>query len=968
MAGKITVEITADTRQFKAEVDGLGRKVKTALDPMATNINSLRSSVSGLSVGFAALGVAGVAALKQIGERALEAAKRIDATINTLKALTGSAQAAEQRFAALFALAQKTPGLTTSLATTLDTSLRILNVTEKTIDRLLPTIGKLNAIAPLGDPRRFAENLGQLVTQGFEKQDLRELVGNSPFAGEIIKSLFNVDSAINAKAIRESAGKLGIKTFEEFAIAFAKAAEEDTRLQAVTESIGTRFEKLQDRLDIALAGVGRELAKTLLPLFEDLVEAAERYGKVVAEVFSDNRSDIISTVRSVGDLITRLGDLTNAIFSLGSSAKSGLSGLKQEFEDIASFFAFLTDLSEGNIVSRPRTKALAQEQQAGRSSPFLESPVRKLPEVPLPNRRPPSPGGGGASDTISKAAKERAKELADARKNSAEALDELMKGNVEDLEQISKIINETNVIGENRRRQIEGRPAQLARFNAAQSERIRQIELESLRLEENTAKKAAEEAEKVNKKLEKAGELLSASERFARGFANATDTVGDAFERFGQNVANSFRNVKDLFSGLKQSVLSFFNDVLGSTLQNLVRGTLGPLFGAGGGGLGNLFRTPSFAGGGISAPPSVSGGGLGSFFSSIFGSGGGSSGNASSTFASGLPRSAPGFGDALLRGAGFGSAKPSFLGGIGQSLAAAAPFLGASLGGGLGGQSVAGQIAGSAGGFLAGGTITALAGGLGKAATAFFTNPFTIAIGAGLIVGSVLLGKAKQRKADEQASGEMLTQALNALTQLRDAIGADQIDGSQARSIFDSQILGQFKSGINTLKTKSVRESRLSNQVADLQKVYSDIIPPAIAAQEARKAAGIANQTRLQNNALRDSRIIPEFATGGTTMGGLALLHPGEKILNIQQQAAVRAMAGANVFERAGVPGVKQNPIFDTGGTMGRGGLPMVVEVDVQVVMGKNDQTRIFVTGGNTTEGRNLIVRQVNVARTNREL
>src|SRR4030095_15255534 len=107
-------------------------------------------------------------------------------------------------------------------------------------------------------------------------------------------------------------------------------------------------------------------------------------------------------------------------------------------------------------------------------------------------------------------------------------------------------------------------------------------------------------------------------------------------------------------------------------------------------------------------------------------------------------------------------------------------------------------------------------------------------------------------------------------------------------------------------------------QVQDLRNVYEARIPGLIVDQEARKAAGIAKQQTLAANALAFSKQIPEFATGGTTMGGLAFLHPGEKVLNIHQQTAVRAMAGAHVFERAGVPGMNQSESrnFASGGTM----------------------------------------------------
>lgn len=109
-----------------------------------------------------------------LGRAAVQSAVDIDKNVNTLKAFLGSSEAAEQRLKQLIALSQKTPGLTSSLATTLDAQLRTSNVSQGTIDKILPSIGRLNAVSPLGDPAKFAQNLQQLVTQGFERADLKE--------------------------------------------------------------------------------------------------------------------------------------------------------------------------------------------------------------------------------------------------------------------------------------------------------------------------------------------------------------------------------------------------------------------------------------------------------------------------------------------------------------------------------------------------------------------------------------------------------------------------------------------------------------------------------------------------------------------------------------------------------------------------------------------------------------------------
>jgi hypothetical protein len=474
---------------------------------------------------------------------------------------------------------------------------------------------------------------------------------------------------------------------------------------------------------------------------------------------------------------------------------------------------------------------------------------------------------------------------------------------------------------------ISGADAQRA-FTAAQAASRDEI-IKTLEAQRNSVDANSLEGLQLTAQIEQMrmlGVELNNNQRFMRGFNSQIESVGDAFERFGSNVAHAFTNVRDLFNGLKQAVLSFFNDLIGNSLQNLVRGTLGSLFGGGGGGaLGNLFRTPSFAGGG-------GGGGFGGIAQAFAGAlGGGISAPASvsnsaistlpgaGTFGGVLPRPNPGFTQAISSAAfgGAGSAASKFsLSGFGQSLAGAAPLLGLGLGGSLGGQSLAGNILGSAGGFLGGAFLAATVtpGIFSAGAAALFSNPITAIAGAGLLVGSILLGKASQRHKDEEASGQMLKQAYDALGQLKASIASDAIDGAQARAIFESQILNNFISQINTLKTKSVRESRLKNQVNDLRAAYEAIITPEVAAQAQRRS-------NAQRFSAIDSRLVPQFASGGVVPGQdrgfdsvRAVLRPGEMVLNMQQQASIRAIAGAGIFDRAGVPGINRSGRFDTGG------------------------------------------------------
>jgi hypothetical protein len=636
-------------------------------------------------------------------------------------------------------------------------------------------------------------------------------------------------------------------------------------------------------------------------------------------------------MRETALMLATLGDLTSGDFSGTRTKNLGLQ--------------FLRDDARAADAARVR---------AGVNSRFpsgvtIDDVTSFLSTPPPPRQdsdRGANLGGGGRSRALS----ERARQLVEARKNTAEALDVFMQGNIEDLEQVGRIINEANAAGEDRRRQIEARPAQLARFSVAQQERILAIEAEDRRLERNTREKAIKDQREA---LERLVPVLSVSERLMRGFESATISVGDAFERFGVNVAYAFGNVRNLFQGLKSAVLDFFNDLVGNTLQNLVRQTLGGIFG-GGGILGNLFRTPSFAqafsGGGITVPASITG------------SGGGSGATLSGSLGDFIGASVPRAAGSVASGGGFS------LGGLFGGLAGAAPLLGLGLGSGFGGQSTAGRILGAVGGGAIGlgasfgAAVFGAGGGLAQAGLAAL-GPIGL-IGVPLLIGASLLGKAKQRRQDEELSGQFLTQALQGIEQLAQAIGSGQITNlAEARGIFENNILGTFRQQISGLKTRSVVESRLTNQVRDLRNVFESRIPPLIAQAEAK----LLTQSE---NAARFARQVPEFATGGTTRGGLALLHPGEKVLNLQQQSVVRAIAGPSVFERAGVPGPSANRVFDIGGTMPSGG-GGTIEIHMGppvVVISDKTAEGIYFAGAKTDKARGWTVKHVRDAQKEREL
>lgn len=306
----------------RAAAASLRAQERAAQQASRSIANAFRGIGSGLQSLGRTLTVGITAPLLALGAASLKSAKDIDANVNTLKAFTGSAEAAEARLAQLIKTSRDTPGLTTRLATTLDAQLRTAQVMEETIDRVLPAIGRLNAVSKLPDAGRFTQNLLQLVTQNFERTDLKELVGQSPIAGQLLAEIFNVDSPINAKAIRESAKKLGINSVDTFFAAFAEAAARNQGLATVTESIATRFEKIVDRVQVALRPLGLAILNAIEPFVEPIAKLVERIGEAFNSLSAPVKTAIIviaGIAAAAGPVLFVLGGLATAIAGIVSA-------------------------------------------------------------------------------------------------------------------------------------------------------------------------------------------------------------------------------------------------------------------------------------------------------------------------------------------------------------------------------------------------------------------------------------------------------------------------------------------------------------------------------------------------------------------------------------------------------------------------------------------------------------------------
>jgi len=115
-------------------------------------------------------------------------------------------------------------------------------------------------------------------------------------------------------------------------------------------------------------------------------------------------------------------------------------------------------------------------------------------------------------------------------------------------------------------------------------------------------------------------------------------------------------------------------------------------------------------------------------------------------------------------------------------------------------------------GFLPAASVAA-AGSSGPAA------PIVLGIQLAIMGIMKLFSGAAQRGRDEEQSGVWLQSSVDGIFLLRDYVKEGKISKSQANEAFE-KLIQIFQQQIRTLKTKSVVESRLTNQVRDLRNLY----------------------------------------------------------------------------------------------------------------------------------------------------
>jgi hypothetical protein len=302
-------DVQGQIRQMQASMASFGRTAQqtgqSLRNSLQNPVDNVTASAGRLSLSLSTIAGLGVgAALVGIGREALKAAQDLDRTRQTLAALTGSTEAANAKMAELRKLAQTTPGVTLKFAADIFGQFKAMgDITDQTINQLIGSVGRLNAIFSLQDPQTFARNLQQIFTGGFERDQIKEALAQVPIFEQLMEGAFKTKDASALRKLQQS----GELTMEQFLVGMSN--EINKRFPSVSESLTTRMDKLQQSITTALEPIGILIGETIVGALQRLNDALQRTGPEIANFATQVKGlffDIINIGRDLTSLIEKL--------------------------------------------------------------------------------------------------------------------------------------------------------------------------------------------------------------------------------------------------------------------------------------------------------------------------------------------------------------------------------------------------------------------------------------------------------------------------------------------------------------------------------------------------------------------------------------------------------------------------------------------------------------------------------------
>lgn len=257
--------------------------------------------------------------LTALGTLGVKAALEVDAVRTKITALVGDSEKANRKIAELRELASRSVGVTQAAALETFAQLKgIGDIADESINRVIGSLGKLNAAFKIEDQAGFLRNLVQLFSQGFQIPDLKEAIGRVPIFTQLLEQAFGTKDPEKLRQLQE-AGKL---TLDSFLTGLSDAINTDPRTANITENLTTKIAKSFERLNVALAPIGDVILNAIVPVIERLSPFLERLGQQFAALSPTMQQVVVAGLAlaaAIGPVLVIAGSLIGAIGTIVSA-------------------------------------------------------------------------------------------------------------------------------------------------------------------------------------------------------------------------------------------------------------------------------------------------------------------------------------------------------------------------------------------------------------------------------------------------------------------------------------------------------------------------------------------------------------------------------------------------------------------------------------------------------------------------
>ena len=286
-----------------------------AVSDLGKKISSAGASVKGFGTDLTYLVSVPMAAF---GTYAFNAATGMDAIINKLTAATGSTEQANTKFQHFMELAQNSPGVFAKAGASLFAAFKPMGLSDTAIDEVIRAFGRLKTAEENFDFDQFRLNMAQMFGQKFEMQDMKQALTFFPRFAELLSKqmgLATTDLDSLQKHLKQMQDS-GVLTFERFALDIAQSVNNDKNFGLLEETLGNRFKKMAERVEVAIAPLGTAIADRLEPAFAKLVAYIENLSKKFQALPKATQDSILKfggLAAIIGPVIATLGALLGVI-------------------------------------------------------------------------------------------------------------------------------------------------------------------------------------------------------------------------------------------------------------------------------------------------------------------------------------------------------------------------------------------------------------------------------------------------------------------------------------------------------------------------------------------------------------------------------------------------------------------------------------------------------------------------------